>query len=104
MEINKTSTSQIDLYKRFHIEQTPSRATTPSSQAQSADSAHMDTVSVSDEAVLRTAAYRAAMNAHDTRQEKIDAIKGRLANGTYQIDSRKVASSTLNMEKALLVR
>ena len=79
MEINKTSTSQIDLYKRFHIEQTPSRATTPSSQAQSADAAHMDTVSVSDEAVLRTAAYRAAMNAPDTRQEKIDAIKGRTA-------------------------
>ena len=54
--------------------------------------------------MLRTEAYRAAMNAPDVRQDKIDALRGRIADGTYRIDSRRIAAGMLGMEKAMLTR
>lgn len=101
MEIKNTS--QMELYSRFRVEQTPSRAATPhSARTMTTDASRMDTVSVSDEAMLRTEAYRTAMSGPDMRQDKIDAIKGRIADGSYQIDSRQIAASMLGMEKAML--
>ena len=105
MEIDKTATGRMELYSRFRIGQTPARAAAShSAQAQNSDASRMDTVSVSDEAMLRTEAYRAAMNAPDVRQDKIDALRGRIADGTYRIDSRRIAAGMLGMEKAMLTR
>ena len=105
MEINKTTTSQMEMYSRFRVDQTSTRAATPhSAQTQNTDMSKMDTVSVSDEAMLRTEAYRAAMNGPDVRQDKVDAIKGRIADGTYQINPRQIAAGMLGMEKAMLAR
>ena len=105
MEIDKTATGRMELYSRFRIGQTPARAAAShSAQAQNADASRMDTVSVSDEAMLRTEAYRAAMNAPDVRQDKIDALRGRIADGTYRIDSRRIAAGMLGMEKVMLTR
>lgn len=61
-----------------------------------------DKVSVSADALLRTETYRAASTAPDIRQEKIDTLKERLANGSYHIDNRRIASKLVESELALL--
>lgn len=105
MEINKTTTSQIEMYSRLRADQTSTRATAPhAAQTQGTDAARMDTVSVSDEAILRTEAYRAAMSAPDIRQDKVDDLKERISNGAYQINSRQIAAGMLGMERAMLTR
>ena len=105
MEINKTTTSQMEMYSRFRVDQPSTRTATPhSAHTQNAGASRMDTVSVSEEAMLRTEAYRAAMNGPDVRQDKVDALKDRISNGTYQINSRQIAAGMLGMEKALLTR
>lgn len=105
MEINKTTTSQMEMYSRFRVDQPSPRTVTPhSAQTQNADASRMDTVSVSQEAMLRTEAYRAAMNGPDVRQDKVDDIKERISNGAYQINPRQIAAGMLGMEKALLAR
>lgn len=73
--------------------QTPSAAAAPSAG---------DKVSVSADALLRTEAYRAASTAPDTRQEKIDTLKERLATGNYHIDNRRIANKLVESELALL--
>lgn len=60
-----------------------------------------DRVSVSATALLRTEAYKAAQNAPDIRQAKVNDIKERVDAGTYQIDSKNVASKLLQSELAL---
>ena len=95
MEINKTTTSQMEMYSRFRVDQPSTRTATPhSAQTPNADASRMDTVSVSEE----------AMNGPDVRQDKVDALKDRISNGTYQINSRQIAAGMLGMEKALLTR
>jgi len=60
-----------------------------------------DTVSVSEEAVLRTEAYRTAMNTPDVSQEKIADLKARIANGTYQAEPLRIAVNLLRQEDEL---
>lgn len=70
-------------------------ATQPGQQGQG------DRVSVSPDALLRTETFRQAMSAPDVRQEKVNAIKERVDTGTYQIDSRRIASKLVQSELAL---
>ena len=58
-----------------------------------------DTISVSFDGVLRTAALSTAMNAGDVRQEKVDAIRESLNNGEYAVDSRKIALKLVQEER-----
>lgn len=60
-----------------------------------------DTISVSLDALLMTEARRSAQSAPDVRQEKVDALKERVANGTYHADSRKIAAGLLREESGL---
>lgn len=54
-------------------------------------SATGDTVSIKSSA-LRSAIANEAKAAPDIRQEKVDAIKASIANGTYAIDSKAIAA------------
>jgi negative regulator of flagellin synthesis FlgM len=57
-----------------------------------------DKVSVSADAMLRTAALSTALNTPDVRQDKIDALKQQISDGTYKIDSEKIAAKLLEDE------
>lgn len=63
-----------------------------------------DRVSVSRDATLRTEAFRAALVTPDVRQEKVNTIKERIASGTYQIDSKRIASKLVQSELGLFRR
>lgn len=62
-----------------------------------------DRVSVSNEARLRTEAYRTALNAPEVRQEKVNAIKARVDAGEYQIDSHRVAEKLIKEEAEMFL-
>ncbi|MEG2172084.1 MAG: flagellar biosynthesis anti-sigma factor FlgM [Desulfovibrionaceae bacterium] len=60
-----------------------------------------DRVSVSQHATLLTEARRTAQATPDVRQEKVDALKEQVANGTYQINTTQLATNLLSEESAL---
>jgi negative regulator of flagellin synthesis FlgM len=60
-----------------------------------------DTLRLSHEAKLHTAARSAAMQADDMRQERVDALKAQVEDGTYQIDNEKIAAKLLQDEADL---
>ena len=60
-----------------------------------------DTLRLSHEAMLRTTARSAAMQAGDIRQERVDALKSQVADGTYHIDNEKIAAKLLQEEADL---
>ncbi|GFM37790.1 flagellar biosynthesis anti-sigma factor FlgM [Desulfovibrio psychrotolerans] len=62
-----------------------------------------DRVSVSDEARLRTEAYRTALSTPDVRQEKVNAIKAKVDAGEYIVDSQKVAEKLIKEEVELFM-
>lgn len=100
--MNISNTGPRELYNQVQMTKTENRANAHSGQSQSTGQVRSDKVSVSDEGVLRTEAYRTAMNAGDVRQDKVNAIKDRIANGTYEINSQRIASNMLQQESELL--
>ena len=60
-----------------------------------------DTLRLSHEAKLHTAARGAAMQADDVRQERVDALKAQVAEGSYHIDNEKIAVKLLQAEAEL---
>lgn len=66
--------------------------------------ASQDRINVSADGALRTAALSTAMNTNDVRQEKVDSIRESLDNGTYVIDSRKIATKLVQDENAIFGR
>ena len=60
-----------------------------------------DTLRLSHEAKLHTAARGAAMQADDVRQERVDALKAQVAEGTYHIDNEKIAAKLIQEEADL---
>lgn len=65
----------------------------PKNQAPAADS-----VQLSQDGVLRTTALSTALSTPDVRQEKVDAIKQQIADGTYKINTQKIATKILQDE------
>lgn len=55
-----------------------------------------DTVSLSDEARLRTQAYSDASNAPDVRAEKVNQLKEQINNGTYTANSMRTAKAMVS--------
>ncbi len=72
------------------------------SSTQASSSVTGDIVNVSTEGLLRTEAYKVAMSTADIRQQKINEIKNKIANGTYVIDTKKLAFNLLQDETVLL--
>lgn len=56
----------------------------------------MENAQDSDHAsLLLTEALNAAYNAPDIRQDRVEAIRAQIANGTYEIDSERLAESLI---------
>ncbi|MBO4368994.1 MAG: flagellar biosynthesis anti-sigma factor FlgM [Desulfovibrio sp.] len=60
-----------------------------------------DSVSVSQDARLLAEASKTAQNAPDIRQEKVEALRIQVQNGTYRPDSTLIAASLLREEPGL---
>ncbi len=99
MEIKNTLARVVDPYAQARIDgaEKDGRKEAAATQAP----AKGDRISLSPEALLRTAAHSAATQAPDVRREKVDAIKERVAAGEYTVDSRKIATKLLADENAL---
>jgi negative regulator of flagellin synthesis FlgM len=54
-----------------------------------------DSVSISETARSMVAASKAVASAPDVRQDKVDALKAAIADGSYSIDSRRLAATLL---------
>lgn len=54
-----------------------------------------DTVQIKS-AGLKSAIEQAAMSAPDIREDKVAAIKASLADGSYQVDEKKIASKLVD--------
>lgn len=63
-----------------------------------------DSVSLSGEAKLQSAAFSAASQAPDVRAEKVRSLKEQVRNGTYQPDIKKAARNLVRDELDLLVK
>ena len=85
-------------------QRTPDAGGKPPQTAGSTPAQTSDKVNVSFDGVLRTTALSTAMNAADVRQEKVDAVRESLDNGTYVIDSRKIATKLVQDERAIFGR
>lgn len=58
-----------------------------------------DTLAASgQDAFLMTEALRIARNTPDIRQDKVTAIKARIANGTYEVDAAAIALALIRDE------
>lgn len=62
----------------------------------SSETSKTDAVRFSDEALLRAEAYKTASATSDVRSDKIAALKEQIANGTYQVNSGKIAERMLS--------
>ena len=101
MEI-KNNLNQLDPYTRTKITGTNSQDAKRGANAAAAPAPESgDRISLSPEAKLRTEAYTTAMNAPDIRQSKIDALKAQVESGTYQTDSKAIASKLLAEEPGI---
>jgi negative regulator of flagellin synthesis FlgM len=54
-----------------------------------------DTVALSDEAKALQRMEKALKDVPDVREEKVAAIRAQLAQGTYRVDSEKIAANML---------
>ncbi len=59
------------------------------------DAPDADRAIVSADARALAAARQAVASAPDVRQDKVDAIKERIANGTYEVSPRQLAQKLL---------
>ena len=55
-----------------------------------------DAVSLSDTARSLSAARKAVADAPDVREDRVSALKAAIADGTYSVDSRNLASKLLS--------
>jgi negative regulator of flagellin synthesis FlgM len=55
-----------------------------------------DAVSLSDQAKTLAAARRAVDSAPDIRQDKVDAIKQAISDGTYSVSARELARKMID--------
>lgn len=51
--------------------------------------------------LLLTVALATAHSAPDTRQDRIEAIRAQIANGTYEVNSRRIAESLIRENPGL---
>ena len=102
MEIHGKTTSLLDPYSAAasldkssepRLKTRGDSAETPSPQG--------DTVTVSQDALLLTEARRTAQNAPDVRAEKVEALRTQVSNGTYKVDSNRIAASLVREEPGL---
>ena len=102
MEIKNTLTNLVDPYRTQVDAAAKDTRSTYGRQAEAAPATRQgDRISLSPEAMLRTEAHQAIAGAPEIRQDKVDAIKERIASGTYQADSRAIATKLLGTDAML---
>ena len=101
MQIKNTLTKLVDPYaaqvqtnKRISGKET--QGTTPSANTRTGDR-----VNVSPEAKLLQEAHTAATNAPEVRQDRVNALKAQVEEGTYKPDSKKIAAKLVESEAQL---
>jgi negative regulator of flagellin synthesis FlgM len=100
-----TNIHQRDPYaiaQNAQTERSESAKVTGGPQSQAALAPRADKVSVSETGVLRTEAYRTAMNTPEIRQEKVDNLKAQVDSGNYQIDPQRIARAMVEQEANML--
>lgn len=100
MKITNPTLGNLDPYSRARVEQ-KTGDTAERAAGQAPLPVQGDRVSLSDEARLHTVARAEAAAAPDVRREKVDALKQSVADGTYTVDSRKVAQNLVASEVML---
>lgn len=100
MEIKNSLLKTVDPY-RNRIDQKSGDAPDRAQSAAGQTPAQGDRVSLSPSALLHTTAHAAATAAPDVRQGKVDALKERIAQGDYVVDTKKVALKLLESEALL---
>ena len=100
MDIKSLNNQMINGY-RPQMERTEDAALKAAKAGLARPGGEGDTLRLSDEAKLHTAARSAAMQADDMRQERVDALKTAVADGTYLIDNEKIATKLLQEEADL---
>lgn len=101
MEI-KNLLNGLGQYEKTKLEKSENEPVRSKKDSGAAESKKGDTVQFSDEALLRTEAYKSASSAADVRRDKVEALKAQIANGTYQVDSRKIAERMLSEDAEFL--
>ncbi|MBQ7607056.1 MAG: flagellar biosynthesis anti-sigma factor FlgM [Desulfovibrionaceae bacterium] len=81
------------LYKTEKKSQAPTRAQT--------DGGASDSVTLSQDALLLSEASRTAQETPDVRQEKVEALRLKVQNGTYQVDGLRLARNLVREEPGL---
>ena len=97
MDINGLQSQTINTY-RPRTERTEDAADKAAKTGDARSGGEGDTLQLSHEAMLRTTARSAAMQADDIRQERVDALRAQVADGTYRIDNEKTAAKLLQEE------
>lgn len=100
MEIKNSVLSTLNPYNRTLVEQRQGD-TSERAAGQAPLPVQGDRVSLSDEARLHTVARAEAAAAPEVRREKVDALKQSIAEGTYTVDSRKIAMQLIAAEAQL---
>jgi flagellar biosynthesis anti-sigma factor FlgM len=100
MDIKNVNTQLIAGY-RPQMERTEDAAGKAAKAEDARPGSEGDTIRLSGEAKLRTAARSAAMQADDMRRERVDVLKTQVADGTYSIDNENIAAKLLQEEAEL---
>ena len=100
MEIKNSLLRNLDPYGT-RVGQKSGEAPERAASGQAPAAPRGDRVSLSEEARLHIAARSEAAAAPEVRREKVDALKQSVADGTYAVDSHKVAQKLLASESLL---
>ncbi|MDR2745271.1 MAG: flagellar biosynthesis anti-sigma factor FlgM [Desulfovibrio sp.] len=101
MKIQNTGTLLADPYAASLEKNAETQARAAAERVDGAASQGGDRVSVSQDALLMTEARRAAQNAPDVREDKVEELRIQVANGTYKPDSRLAAENLIREEPGL---
>jgi negative regulator of flagellin synthesis FlgM len=101
MEINNTLNKLDHYLNRLGAEQNAGLSDRQVTEKSVALRSGTDTVSISS-AGLKALAADAALEAPEIRQDKVDAIKAALSDGSYKMDSKAIAAGLVSAAKELL--
>lgn len=101
MEIKNSLLKQIEPYRSTIDNAKIDTAKARTAGEAPSPAAQGDRVSLSPSALLHTVAHTTASKSSGVRQEKVDAVKERLARGEYEIDSKSIAKKLLENDALL---
>lgn len=102
IEINGYTNSQSNIQKRSNAQDPVKSSTSGQSPGQSEDAVRKgETVSLSNKVQGLKQIENDIKSLPDVDQDKVARIKAAIADGSYQVDSKKLAQNMLNYEKSM---